>query len=83
MKNSQTLLIKKTGKFVSAKTVSKIRIPRLMATCQEGYCQPNFPPGSMVQCTTCLGEQVKGEVIAFDYPTKLLALSKNSFPQIT
>jgi len=45
-----------------------------MAACQEGYCQPNFQPGSIVQCMTCLDDTVKGEVIAFDYPSKLLAL---------
>lgn len=31
--------------------------------------------GSQVSCLTCLGEQVQGEVLAFDYQSKMLILS--------
>lgn len=41
------------------------------------YCQMQqeyFLPGAIVQCTTCLGDVVKGEVTAFDRHKKLLIL---------
>lgn len=37
--------------------------------------QEYFPVGATVQCVTCLGEKVEGEVVAFDHASKLLALS--------
>lgn len=37
-----------------------------------------FTMGSEVSCTTCLGETVEGEVIAFDYQTKVIVLKHRS-----
>lgn len=34
-----------------------------------------FSVGSHVSCLTCLGQRVQGEVVAFDYPSKMLTLS--------
>ncbi len=34
-----------------------------------------FNIGMVVSCETCHGQKVQGEVIAFDYQTKILALS--------
>jgi len=36
--------------------------------------QEYFPVGATVQCVTCLGEKIEGEVVAFDRASKLLAL---------
>ncbi|TRY92134.1 hypothetical protein DNTS_031450 [Danionella cerebrum] len=33
-----------------------------------------FNVGSRVSCLTCLGQQLHGEVVAFDYPSKMLTL---------
>jgi len=41
-----------------------------MADSQPEY----FPAGAIVQCVTCLGEKIEGEVVAFDRILKLLAL---------
>lgn len=37
-----------------------------------------FAVGSVVTCVTCHGERLKGEVVAFDPLTKMMALSKLS-----
>lgn len=34
-----------------------------------------FSVGSQVSCLTCLGQRLQGEVVAFDYPSKMLTLS--------
>lgn len=34
-----------------------------------------FSVGSHVSCTTCLGQRLQGEVVAFDYQSKMLTLS--------
>lgn len=34
-----------------------------------------FSIGSHVACLTCLGQRLQGEVVAFDYQTKMLTLS--------
>lgn len=34
-----------------------------------------FSVGSHVSCITCLGQRLQGEVVAFDYPSKMLTLS--------
>lgn len=34
-----------------------------------------FSVGSHVSCLTCLGQRLQGEVVAFDYPSKMLTLS--------
>lgn len=34
-----------------------------------------FSVGSQVSCLTCLGQQLQGEVVAFDYQSKMLTLS--------
>ena len=34
-----------------------------------------FNPGMIVACTTCHGQKVEGEVMAFDYQSKVIALS--------
>lgn len=34
-----------------------------------------FSVGSHVSCLTCLGQRLQGEVVAFDYQTKMLTLS--------
>lgn len=34
-----------------------------------------FIVGSQVSCLTCLGQQLHGEVVAFDYQSKMLTLS--------
>ena len=34
-----------------------------------------FPVGMILSCTTCTGQKIQGEVMAFDYQTKVLALS--------
>lgn len=34
-----------------------------------------FSVGSHVACLTCLGQRLQGEVVAFDYQTKMLTLS--------
>lgn len=34
-----------------------------------------FNVGSRVSCLTCLGQRLQGEVVAFDYPSKMLTLS--------
>lgn len=34
-----------------------------------------FNVGSHVSCLTCLGQRLQGEVVAFDYPSKMLTLS--------
>ena len=36
---------------------------------------PIFQVGMILGCTTCHGQKLQGEVMAFDYPTKMLALS--------
>ncbi|XP_051769954.1 protein LSM12 homolog A isoform X1 [Ctenopharyngodon idella] len=33
-----------------------------------------FSVGSHVSCLTCLGQRLQGEVVAFDYPSKMLTL---------
>ncbi|KAK1794285.1 hypothetical protein P4O66_011179 [Electrophorus voltai] len=33
-----------------------------------------FSVGSLVSCLTCLGQRLQGEVVAFDYQTKMLTL---------
>ncbi|XP_065133851.1 protein LSM12 homolog B [Paramisgurnus dabryanus] len=33
-----------------------------------------FNVGSRVSCLTCLGQRLQGEVVAFDYPSKMLTL---------
>ncbi|XP_051987203.1 protein LSM12 homolog B [Xyrauchen texanus] len=33
-----------------------------------------FSVGSNVSCLTCLGQRLQGEVVAFDYPSKMLTL---------
>uniref|UniRef100_A0A8C1X1H4 LSM12 homolog a n=1 Tax=Cyprinus carpio TaxID=7962 RepID=A0A8C1X1H4_CYPCA len=33
-----------------------------------------FSVGSHVSCITCLGQRLQGEVVAFDYPSKMLTL---------
>lgn len=37
-----------------------------------------FTPGSVVTCVTCLGKQLEGEVIAFDYEKRVLLLKTPS-----
>lgn len=37
-----------------------------------------FTVGSLVTCTTCLDEQVEGEVLAFDQVTKMLIIKSQS-----
>lgn len=42
------------------------------------YDRMNFmapPIGGIVKCVTCLGNTVQGKVMAYDSPTKMLALS--------
>lgn len=34
-----------------------------------------FSVGSHVSCLTCLGQRLQGEVVAFDYQSKMLTLS--------
>ena len=34
-----------------------------------------FSVGSQVSCRTCQEQRLQGEVVAFDYPSKMLALS--------
>ncbi|MGH0145166.1 UNVERIFIED_CONTAM: hypothetical protein FKN15_004597 [Acipenser sinensis] len=34
-----------------------------------------FSVGSQVSCLTCLGQRLQGEVVAFDYQSKMLTLS--------
>ena len=34
-----------------------------------------FNIGSIVKCTTCFNEEIKGEVLAFDQQVKILTLS--------
>lgn len=34
-----------------------------------------FSVGSHVACVTCLGQRLQGEVVAFDYQSKMLTLS--------
>lgn len=34
-----------------------------------------FSVGTIVSCKTCFGEDHEGEVVAFDYQTKILFLS--------
>ena len=31
--------------------------------------------GSRISCLTCLGQKIRGEVLAFDYQSKMLTLS--------
>lgn len=38
-----------------------------------------FMPGARVKCTTCFGDVVEGEVMAFDLNTRMLVLSKTVF----
>ncbi len=35
-----------------------------------------FEIGAHIDCTTCIGEHIRGEVVAFDVLTKMLVLSK-------
>lgn len=35
----------------------------------------DIPPGTKVVCTTCLDEKIEGEVVAFDYGSKVLIIS--------
>ncbi|XP_035688466.1 protein LSM12 homolog A-like [Branchiostoma floridae] len=37
-----------------------------------------FSVGSSVSCTTCLGQNIQGEVVAFDPPSKMLAIKSPS-----
>ncbi|XP_076820541.1 protein LSM12 homolog A-like [Clavelina lepadiformis] len=37
-----------------------------------------FYPGSTVKCTTCYGDDIQGEVTAFDHDTKILILKQPS-----
>ncbi|KAI0239336.1 LSM12-like protein A [Lamellibrachia satsuma] len=37
-----------------------------------------FNPGMIVACTTCHGQKVEGEVMAFDYQSKVIALKSPS-----
>lgn len=42
-----------------------------------------FSVGSQVSCRTCQEQRLQGEVVAFDYPSKMLALSipsENALP---
>ncbi|KAK2561299.1 LSM12-like protein A [Acropora cervicornis] len=34
-----------------------------------------IPPGTKVVCITCFDEKIEGEVLAFDYGTKVLIIS--------
>lgn len=34
-----------------------------------------IPPGTKVVCTTCFDEKIEGEVVAFDYGTKIVIIS--------
>ena len=34
-----------------------------------------IPPGTKVVCTTCSDEKIEGEVLAFDYGTKVIVIS--------
>lgn len=36
-----------------------------------------FVASSIVNCVTCYGETIEGEVIAFDYQKRILILSKS------
>ena len=42
-----------------------------------------FSIGMIVSCTTCHDQKFQGEVLAFDYGTKMLALSILSFVKIS
>lgn len=35
----------------------------------------DIPPGTKVVCTTCFEEKIEGEVVAFDYGTKVIIIS--------
>lgn len=35
----------------------------------------DIPPGTKVVCTTCFDEKIEGEVVAFDYGTKVIIIS--------
>ena len=35
----------------------------------------DIPPGTKVICTTCFDEKIEGEVVAFDYATKVVIIS--------
>lgn len=35
----------------------------------------DIPPGTKVLCTTCFDEKIEGEVVAFDYGTKVVIIS--------
>lgn len=43
---------------------------------EMGDVKTIFVAGSVVVCTTALGETIEGEVIAFDYTRRVLVLSK-------
>lgn len=45
---------------------------KAMTTSNDDY----FYPGTIVNCTTCYEDVIKGEVLSFDYGTKILVLSK-------
>jgi len=34
-----------------------------------------FKVGMTISCETCHGSKIQGDVVAFDFPTKMLALS--------
>ncbi|XP_017133875.1 protein Hezron [Drosophila elegans] len=38
------------------------------------FLAPCFTPGSIVRCTTCFGENISGEVVAFDLGVKMLMM---------
>lgn len=41
----------------------------------DGKENKDIPPGTKVLCTTCFDEKIEGEVVAFDYETKLVIIS--------
>lgn len=47
-------------------------VPKMKINMAEG---DYFQVGMILSCTTCHGQKVQGEVMAFDYATKMLALS--------
>ncbi|KAJ7380139.1 protein with role in RNA processing [Desmophyllum pertusum] len=38
----------------------------------------DIPPGTKVVCTTCFEEKIEGEVVAFDYGTKVIIIKSSS-----
>lgn len=62
-----------------ADAAARVYVQQLLRFLAEKMAAPGpgeyFSVGSHVSCLTCLGQRLQGEVVAFDYPSKMLTLS--------